>query len=85
MTNPSAIDTSQWRTLRFEQRTRYYRLHLEQDLWGTWCLIRVNGRCGSALGRAVTTWSGALADAETVLRTAAERRRRRGYHATACP
>ena len=77
---PNAIDTSQWRTMRFQQGTRYYRLHLEQDLWGTWCLTRVNSRCGSALGRAVTTWAGPPANIDTVLGAAAARRRRRGYH-----
>lgn len=44
-----AYQTIQWVTLRYERGTRHYRLHLEQDLWGTWCLTRVNGRRKRAL------------------------------------
>jgi predicted DNA-binding WGR domain protein len=66
-------------TWRFERGTRYYRLHLEQDLWGAWCLTRVHGRRGSRLGRTITTCAGTLTDALAALAARAARRRRRGY------
>lgn len=36
---------------RWERDTRYYELHLRQDLWGDWMLTRVWGRRGTALGQ----------------------------------
>ena len=45
------IDTTSWMTLRWVRGTRYYRVHLEQDLWNGWLLTRVNGRRDSSLGR----------------------------------
>ena len=36
---------------RWERETRYYELHLRQDLWGDWLLTRVWGRRGSSLGQ----------------------------------
>ena len=73
------FETSKWVTMRFERGTRYYRLHLEQDLWGTWCLTRVNGRSDSRLGRSATACPGSFQDALTLLVAAAERRRTRRY------
>jgi hypothetical protein len=80
---PISVNVSTWFSLRFERGTRYYQLHLEQDLWGAWILTRVNGRRNSRLGRALMTWpdsfeAGLLALAET-----AKRRRLRGYTLTA--
>jgi len=46
------IDTASWITLCWTRGTRYYRVHLEQDLWAWWLLTQVHGRRGSALGRA---------------------------------
>jgi hypothetical protein len=43
-----SIDTASWITLR---GTRYFRVHLEQDLWQQWLLTQVNARTGSRLGR----------------------------------
>jgi len=34
-----------------ERDTRYYELHLRQDLFGDWVLTRVWGGRGTALGR----------------------------------
>jgi hypothetical protein len=48
----SSIDTASWITLRWVRGTRYYRVHLEQDLWSNWPLTQFNGRVGSPLGRA---------------------------------
>jgi hypothetical protein len=45
-------DTAAWITLRWTRGTRYYRVHLEQDLWADWLLTHVNGRIGTPLGRA---------------------------------
>lgn len=79
------IDTALWQTVHFQRGERYYRLHVEQDLWGHWCLTRVNGRRGSALGRVVTTWSGAHAEVDNELQKAADRRRRRRYTVVSSP
>jgi hypothetical protein len=49
----NSINVSTWLSLRFERDTRYFQLHLEQDLWGAWILIRVNGRRDLRLGRAL--------------------------------
>ena len=46
----SCIDVSSWITLRWVRGTRYYRVHLEQDLWSNWLLTQVNGRVGSLFG-----------------------------------
>ena len=73
------FETSKWVTMRFERGTRYYRLHLEQDLWGAWCLTRVNGRCNSRLGRSATACLESFQDALELLVYAAERRRVRRY------
>jgi len=73
------FETKKWVTMRFERGTRYYRLHLEQDLWGAWCLTRVNGRCGSRLGRSATACLGLFEEALAELVAAAERRRARRY------
>ena len=73
------FETSKWVTMRFERGTRYYRLHLEQDLWGAWCLTRVNGRCDSRIGRSATGKPGTFQDALALLVAAAERRRMRRY------
>jgi hypothetical protein len=48
----TGIDTGSWITLRWVRGNRYYRVHLEQDLWRNWLLTKVNGRIGSRLGRA---------------------------------
>jgi hypothetical protein len=47
---PISVNVSTWLSLRFERGTRYYQLHLEQDLWGAWILTRVNGQRNSRLG-----------------------------------
>jgi hypothetical protein len=73
------FQTSKWITVRFERGTRYYRLHLEQDLWGAWCLTRVNGRRNTRLGRALTTWPGTYGEALARLSASAVRRREGDY------
>jgi hypothetical protein len=49
MQSPS--DTSSWMTLRWVRGTRYYRVHLEHDLWNEWLVTQVCRRIG--LGRAL--------------------------------
>ena len=38
-------------TVRYQRHTRYYLLHLYQDLLGDWAITRVNGQIGSHLGQ----------------------------------
>ncbi len=76
---PGCYHTPQWITLRFERGARYYRLHLEQDLWGSWCLTRVNGMRRGGRARTLTTWPGSLDAGLNALTAAAATRRRAGY------
>ena len=74
-----AIDTASWITLRWTRGTRYFRVHLEQDLWSGWLLTKVNGRIGTRLGRARAEHSSSIEAALTSLAAIAKRRRLRGY------
>jgi hypothetical protein len=76
------IDTRSWITLRWTRGTRYYRVHLEQDLWAEWILTQVNGRRGSRLGRARTRPAASIEIALLELAHIAKRRRLRGYELT---
>jgi hypothetical protein len=76
--SPSLLST-QWLTLRWTRGTRYYRAHLEQDLWLEWVITRVNGRRGTSFGRARTHLQPSLSAALTNLAAIAERREQRGY------
>ena len=73
------IDTASWITLRWTRGTRYFRVHLEQDLWRGWLLTKVNGRIGSRLGRARALPSPSIEAALMALAAIAKRRRQRGY------
>jgi hypothetical protein len=75
----SGIDTTSWMTLRWVRGTRYYRVHLEQDLWNGWLLTRVNGRRDSSLGRIRSVPSPNIETALLDLAAIAKRRRLRGY------
>ncbi len=68
-----------WITLRWVRGSRYYRVHLEQDLWRNWLLTKVNGRIGTQLGRARSHQSPSIEVALLELATIAKRRRQRGY------
>lgn len=76
------FDTRCWITLRWTRGTRYYRVHLEQDLWSTWLLTRVNGRIGTPLGRARAKPAPSIETALLELAAIAKRRRLRGYELT---
>jgi hypothetical protein len=73
------IDTASWITLRWIRGTRYYRVHLEQDLWHNWLLTQVNGRRASSLGRIRSLPSSNIETALLDLAAIAKRRRIRGY------
>jgi hypothetical protein len=75
----SCIDVSSWITLCWVRGTRYYRVHLEQDLWSNWLFTQVNGRVGSPLGRARLRPARSIEDALFELAAIAQRRRKRGY------
>ena len=75
-----SIDISSWITLRWTRGTRYYRVHLEQDLWSGWLLTQVNGRIGTRLGRARSLQAPTIESALLGLAAIAKRRRQRGYH-----
>jgi hypothetical protein len=75
-------DIASWITLRWTRGTRYYRAHLEQDLWHGWSLTLVHGRIGTRLGRARASSSHSLEAALTALVAVTERRRQRGYELT---
>jgi hypothetical protein len=78
-THDAGFDTSSWITLRWTRGTRYYRVHLEQDLWSSWLLTQVNGRSGTPLGRARYKPAATIEDALLELAHIAKRRRQRGY------
>jgi len=78
-TSQPHCDITAWITLRWTRGTRYYRVHLEQDLWSSWLLTHVNGRIGTPLGRARALPSPSLEAALLTLAAVAKRRRQRGY------
>lgn len=75
----SCIDVSSWITLRWVRGTRYYRVHLEQDLWSSWILTKVNGQIASALGRVRSIDQPSIEAALFSLAVIAQHRRQRGY------
>jgi hypothetical protein len=84
MTHATAtpIDTASWITLRRVRATRYYRVHLEQDLWRNWLLTQVHGRIGSRLGCARSKPTPSNENALLDLAAIAARRRQRSYELT---
>lgn len=79
---PNFIETASWITLRWVRGTRYYRVHLEQDLWRGWLVTQVNGRIGTRLGKARSVPSPSIETALSALADVAKRRRQRGYELT---
>jgi hypothetical protein len=75
----TTLACTQWLTLRWTRGTRYYRAHLEQDLWHDCVITQVDGRRGSRLGRTRTHPEPSLAAALTNLAAIAQRRQERGY------
>lgn len=77
--SPTAIDPISWITLTRIRGSRYYRVHLEQDLWYAWVIAQVYGRRGSPLGRARSTPAATRAAAFLAIAHITKRRRQRGY------
>jgi hypothetical protein len=75
----ASFEVGSWITLRWTRGTRYYRVHLEQDLWTGWLLTQVHGRIGSRLGRARSFEQPSIEAALFSLAAIAKRRRQRGY------
>ncbi len=74
-----AVEISSWMTLRWVRGTRYYRVHLEQDLWNDWVVTQVHGRIGTRLGRARVIPSPSVESALLRLAAITRRRRQRDY------
>jgi hypothetical protein len=75
----ASFDVGSWITLRWTRGTRYYSVHLEQDLWTGWLLTQVHGRIGSRLGRVRSFEQPSIEAALFSLAAIAKRRRQRGY------
>ena len=65
--------------LRWEKETRYYEIHLQQDLWDDWVLTRIWGRRGSPMGQIRRIPCQSYDDAATKLANVRSQRKRRGY------
>jgi predicted DNA-binding WGR domain protein len=70
---------NEWISLRWERGTRYYEVHLQQDLFGEWVLTQVWGRRGTELGRMVHTPCASYQDGRERLTAVQARREQRGY------
>lgn len=57
---------------------RYYRLDVQPDLFGSWCLIREWGRIGQS-GQARSTPYPTADEAQAALERQRRRKERRGY------
>jgi predicted DNA-binding WGR domain protein len=57
---------------------RFYRVDVQPDLFGQWCLMREWGRIGRR-GRTSSAPFSALADAEAALHKQCRAKERRGY------
>lgn len=64
---------------RWERGSRYYILHLNQDLFGQWQLTRVWGQRGAALGRISHAPAASFLAAKILFEQACRRRARKGY------
>lgn len=65
--------------LRWEKETRYYEVHLQQDLWGTWVLTRIWGRRGSPMGQVRRIPCASYAEAMKQLAAVRSQRKKREY------
>jgi predicted DNA-binding WGR domain protein len=65
--------------LRWEKDSRYYEIHLQQDLWGDWVLTRIWGRRGSPAGQITRVPCRSYRDAAALLASVCSQRKRRGY------
>ena len=70
---------SDWQQCRWHRGMRYYDVHLQQDLWGEWLLIRTWGYRDRGQGRTVHTYCESYGQAATILYRTIQRRDREGY------
>lgn len=70
-----------WVKVRWTKGSRYYEVHLHQDLWEQWVLTRVWGRRGSALGQVRNMPCDSYEDGLAWLEQVERRRVQRGYSA----
>ena len=61
------------------EKARYYRVHLDQDLFGDWTLIKVWGGIGSNRGRMHSTGVASFEAGIELVDEIARRRSQRGY------
>ena len=67
---------------RFEKETRYYELHLQQDLLNDWVIVATNGRKKSKLGQSRTIAFLNYTEAFARFCTMTHVRHQRGYRLT---
>ena len=68
-----------YRTDPARNMRRFYRLEIERDLFGAWCVVREWGRVGQA-GQVRSSPFPALSDAEAALARQQRAKERRGYY-----
>ncbi len=78
-------DLNKWRNLRFAREAdgRYYRVSLEQDIWGRWLLKTVWGGKTKSAGVANITPVADIETAESMIERIRDRRISHGYHLSA--
>jgi predicted DNA-binding WGR domain protein len=70
-----------YRTDPARNMRRYYRLDMQPDLFGTWCVVREWGRIGRS-GRVQMTAYPSPVEAEAALERHRLTKQRRGYQAS---
>lgn len=73
------IELDAWQRRRWHNASRYYEVHIHQDLWGNWLLTRIWGRTGTAAGNHKQEPVADREEALGRLAAVAACRRRRGY------
>jgi len=69
-----------YRTDRTKNMHRFYRLDVQRDLFGAWCLMREWGRIGQGGGQTRMESYATSADAQTALEKQSRAKERRGYY-----
>ncbi|WP_454783530.1 hypothetical protein [Legionella sp. WA2022007384] len=77
------FSTCSGQMVRFEKETRYYELHLQQDLLKDWIIVAINGRKQSKLGQSRTIAFPNYEEAFDRFCTMIKMRYQRGYCVTA--
>ena len=66
-------------SVRFEKGTRFYHISVQEDLFGDWVVVRVNGRINSPMGQIHTLAFKSKAKADEFYQDECLRRKKRGY------